>query len=517
METAVQYLVIGAGPAGLQIAQQLAANGREYLVVEAGDAPGQFFTRFPRHRQLISINKRYTGRDDPEFNLRMDWNSLLSDDSELLFTRYSERYFPDADDMVRYLADFARRQDLRIRFNARIVRVERAGSSFGAVDATGDTYRAERVIVATGVSRPNLPAFPGADQAEHYVDVAIDPTEFIDKRVLIVGKGNSALECAENLIESAAVIHLVGPDGLQLAWQTHFVGHVRAVNNNFLDTYQLKSQNAVLDATIQRMDRDAAGYRVQLKFSRSTREHRYDRVILCTGFRFDASIFAEDCPPELTINGRFPALTPGYRSVNVPGLYFAGTITQSIDFKQSTSGFIHGFRYGARALARILEQEAHGRSWPHHSLSGTPSDLTAAIAERVSRTSGLWQQFGVLADVVDVSSPGSARYFEEIPLGYLETFLGDSISDVLVVTLEYGPDHHTTNPFGPRSPEPTGREHDHARPDCYLHPTVRHYRGGDLVSVHHVRDSLENDWDDPELHLDPLRHYLESELATTAS
>ena len=29
------------------------------------------------------------------------------------------------------------------------------------------------------------------------------------------------------------------------------------------------------------------------------------------------------------------------------------------DFKKSTSGFIHGFRYGVRALHRMLEQKYH--------------------------------------------------------------------------------------------------------------------------------------------------------------
>ena len=77
------------------------------MILHAGPAPGTFFRSLPRHRTLISSNKRYTGSTDPEFNLRMDWNSLLSDDPALRFTRYSERYFPPADEMVRYLADFA--------------------------------------------------------------------------------------------------------------------------------------------------------------------------------------------------------------------------------------------------------------------------------------------------------------------------------------------------------------------------------------------------------------------------
>ena len=97
MET--EYLVIGAGPAGLQFGHFLEQAGRDYLILEAGNAPGTFFRTFPRHRQLISINKPHTGWDDPELKLRVDWNSLLSEQGLPLFTDYTPRYFPAADDM----------------------------------------------------------------------------------------------------------------------------------------------------------------------------------------------------------------------------------------------------------------------------------------------------------------------------------------------------------------------------------------------------------------------------------
>jgi hypothetical protein len=53
----MDYLIIGAGPAGLQLGYFLERSGRDYLILEAGSHPGTFFRKYPRHRQLISINK----------------------------------------------------------------------------------------------------------------------------------------------------------------------------------------------------------------------------------------------------------------------------------------------------------------------------------------------------------------------------------------------------------------------------------------------------------------------------
>ena len=66
------YLIMGAGPAGLQLGYYLERAGRDYLILEAGDTPATFFRKFPRHRKLLSSNKVHTGHKDPEINLRWD-------------------------------------------------------------------------------------------------------------------------------------------------------------------------------------------------------------------------------------------------------------------------------------------------------------------------------------------------------------------------------------------------------------------------------------------------------------
>ncbi|HEV2779203.1 MAG TPA: NAD(P)-binding domain-containing protein [Actinophytocola sp.] len=474
MVTTTDYLVIGAGPAGLQLGYFLQRAGRDYLILEAGGTPGGFFRTFPRHRQLLSINKPHTGFNDPELNLRMDWNSLLSDRESLLFTRYTKRYFPNADVMVRYLADYARALGLNIRYDTRVVRVSRTDERFRVLDEQGNTYEAPLLIVATGPAKPYVPTIPGIETAELYGTVTVDPLDFLDQRVLIIGKGNSAFETAGNLIETAAVIHLAGPGSMRAAWRSHHVGQV-------------------LNGLVRGIDRTEQGYRVTVRFARADEtigDLHYDRVIVCTGFRFDSSIFAAGCRPELAIGDRFPAQTSAWESVNVPDLYFAGTLMQARDFPRSASGSIHGFRYCIRALHRILERRYHGSPWPPRGLPADPEALTVALLCRANRASALWQQSGRLCDLV-VPEGSEAAYYEELPCDYVPDSQFGAGGTYFTLTLERGCDRERV---------------------ASLHPVVRHYRHGVLLAEHHVAENLENEWTDQQAHRAPLRAFLDREL-----
>lgn len=508
------YLIIGAGPAGLQLGYLMQRAGVDYQILESTDGVGAFFRQFPRHRQLISINKVHTGETDRERNLRMDWNSLLSDEDELLFTRYSPRFFPPADDYLRYLEDFHTANDLNVLFGQSVERVADDDGGFAVHTAEDVTHRCRALVVATGVSREVVPEIPGIELAERYSETSIDPDDFIDERVLILGKGNSAFETADNLMETTAFIHVAGPSSIHLAWRTHFVGHLRAVNNNFLDTYQLKSQNAILDGDVVSIENDGDEFKVVFSFSRANEVHkelRYDRIITCTGFRFDDSIFDDSCRPAMAINDRFPAMDSGFQSENVPNLYFAGTIMQQRDYKKSTSAFIHGFRYSVRSLFHLLQHE-HGKlDLPAQPVEGNAEALTEHLVTRLNKTSGLWQQFQFLADVVIPTDTGF-DYIEELPVDYVHDHLANDHPEFLIVTLEYGPDHDKVDPFDIDVSRVAQDDSENALNAQYLHPVIRFHRQGELISEHHMAENLENEWDRPDAHVAPLQSYLASSI-----
>ncbi len=88
---------------------------------------GSFFNKYPISRKLISLNKRNTGEINSEFNLRHDWNSLLTNkensEDQLKFTSYSNQNFPHADYLVNYLEDYSNKFNLNVKYNVEISNV----------------------------------------------------------------------------------------------------------------------------------------------------------------------------------------------------------------------------------------------------------------------------------------------------------------------------------------------------------------------------------------------------------
>lgn len=508
---AYRYLIIGAGPAGLQLSYFLQHAGADYLTLEREAVPATFFRKFPRHRRLISLNKVNTVSDDPEIRLRWDWNSLLNHEPQLMFPKYSGEYLPGADDLVRYLTDFQQMHGLQVQYNSPVDRIGRAEDGDGFVVRTpqGVIY-ASCVIAAVGWGAPFIPAIKGIEHAVGYEDVKTDPASFTGQRVLIIGKGNSAFETAHAIFGHASMVHLASRRPLRLAWNTKHPGDVRGQFGAFLDSYQFKTLHSVLDCSIDEIRKVGDRYHVSITYSHAegeTEELEYESVIRCTGFRMDTSVFEDECQPTMEKDGRLPRVRPDWQADGIDGLYFAGTISQIRDFKQASSAFIDGFRYNLRALTAILLERYEGVPLARDEVSADPSALTNLVLDRVNYSSALWTQFEFLCDAIVVDpDTGTAQHYSDLPEDYAVERFGES-EHCYTVTLRWGRADYADVFAIERYPNP-----DRAQESAFIHPVIRHYRYGELVAEKHLLEDLLAQWRRPERHINPLREFFEEQL-----
>ena len=486
----IECCIIGSGPAGLQAGYLLKQKGIDFRILEKSGAVSDFFRNFPRHRTLISVNKPNTGHSNPETQLRYDWNSLINQEGKV-FGDISESYFPNADDYVGYLDDFAAQLSENIRLNCDVTRISKQGDIFNLDCADGSVLQAKRVIVATGFGKPWIPEVKGIETTDNYYDFNTDPEIYKNKRVLIIGKGNSAFETADSLVETAQAIHVVSPEPVSFAWQTHYVGDLRAVNNNFLDTYQLKTQNAMLDGEIDSIVLKDGLYTVTIKMDAAAGHTiilQYDHIIACTGFRFDNSIFAPEIRPEMCPNNKLPLMSCEWESTTAPDLFFAGTITHSRDYRKTMSGFVHGFRHNVACLAEFIAGRVQGGEYPSATLDLNTQTITKQIIDRISLSAGLFLQPGFLGDAIVLSGKNKGQVFQDVPVDWIQTTAPFSDQEFLQITLEFGD-------FGANSFH-VKRQHTifGDTPDPFIHPVIRHYKNGALLATTHLTDHLDSDW-----------------------
>jgi thioredoxin reductase len=508
-----RYLIIGAGPAGLQLSYYLQQAGADYATLEREASPAHFFRKFPRHRRLISINKVHTRSADPEIRLRWDWNSLLSDSPELLFPRFSAEYLPHADDLTRYLEEFQRAYGLNVSYGVTVEGVERAGDGF-LVHTPGAVFRAQCVVVATGWGKPYVPAIPGIEHAVGYEDMQVDPQAFDDHRVLIIGKGNSAFEAATPLLGHAAMVHLASRRPLRLAWNTKHPGDVRGQYGALLDSYQFKTLHSVLDCTIDEIRRVGDHFEALITYTHADGERavlEYESVLRCTGFRMDTAMLDGTCRPEMVNDGRLPALRPDWQSTNVDGMYFAGTIAQARDFKHASSPFIDGFRYNLRVLAAILRERYEGIPLRCDLVTAEPDRLTSLALDRVNWSSALWTQFEYFCDVLLLDDrTGQVAHYKDLPEDYAVSRFSD-VQHYYTIGLRWGREEYPDAFAIGRHPNP-----ERAAESAFIHPVIRRYHGTELVAEQHLLEDLLADWRRPDRHVDPLRAFFARNLSGTA-
>ncbi|MGC2998662.1 flavin-containing monooxygenase [Streptomyces sp. G35A] len=350
----IDVAVIGGGQSGLATAHALLRRGLRPVVLEASDRAAGSWPHYYDSLTLFSPAR---------------YSSLPG----MPFPGADRDRYPHRDEVVAYLTAYAGRLDADIRTNCRVTTVRRTGGAFEVDLEGGDRLSARAVVAASGTfGRPHRPALPGLEEFTGQVLHAADyraPGTFTDCRVVVVGAGNSAVQIAAELAETARVtLATRGPVkfaaqrilGRDLHFWTKHTG---------LDTAPL---GRLLSRPPAQPVLDNGRYRAALAAGRPERRPLFtgvdatklvwpdgereevDAVVLATGYR-------PDLPYLIHLDGALDtAGHPWHReglATGVPGLAFVGLEWQ----RSLSSNSLRGVGRDADRVARRLA--AHLMRW----------------------------------------------------------------------------------------------------------------------------------------------------------
>lgn len=433
-------VVIGSGPAGLQVSYCLDRLGIDHAVISADDEPAGMFRHYPVFQRLVTWTKPHApaSPDDPRYE-RYDWNSLLADDAGHRFLvrdqMRSGSYFPTRAEMQAGIGAFASRTKRRVRYGTVWQATRRTDDGVVLTTSVGE-YVCTAAIFAIGMAQPWRPRIEGLDALPHYVDVR-SPHTYTDRRVLLIGKRNSGFELANGLLTHARQIILVSPRPTRMSVVTHSTAAARARYLQPYEDHALGGGVVVLDGSITRVERHADGHVVHVAGTTTPFELRLevDDVIAATGFTASLGDL-----PALGVatfyHDRLPAQTPFWESATVPGIYFAGALTQgAVGLKKygipSNSAAVHGFRYNARVLARHVAARHFGVHAPEPGV--VPSGVVAHLLTTATWAPDLWNQQSYLAREITVSPDRGCVDRGAVPLAH---FVDESGPDAAAITVE---------------------------------------------------------------------------------
>ena len=462
-------IIVGAGPSALQLAYYFEKNNINYIILEKSNSCASFFNKYPIGNQLISLNKKYTGEINSDFNLRHDWNSLLNEEN-FLFSDITDQLYPEAHHLYNYLNEFSKKFNIQINFEEKVTIINKINISnylYEIITEKG-TYKCKKLIIATGLSKPNYPVnftSPKDHHIKHYAD--LEKNNFIEniqkyknKKVILIGGGNSSYELA-NLFDKVCSTVIILGSSKKLSIVSHYVGDIRSLYLPFLDSFYLKSLNGIdtldknnkyiisinKDTTNENYGKYCIKHAIDMSDYYGNKLTFVDDIIFCTGWTFDKSIFNFDI--STTINGKYPEVSPAFESSDNANLYFIGALMHSRDYRNGSGGFIHGFRYLIKLFLQI--NYTIPISTLCFNFNGNMScyeELAKHMFNRINYASSLYQLYGTMCDIFYYDKEQSKIiYIQDWTINNVD-YLKINNSYINILKLEYGPEETMIHKLG---------------------------------------------------------------------
>jgi len=389
-------IIIGAGPAGLQLAYYFQLYHIDYIILEKNNVVGSFYDKFPHNNKLLFPNY-------PKY----DSYSLLSN---YPFHNHSKLY-PSRDEYFHYLQSFYTHHSLNIMFNQNVTNISFQESLFLYEIKTNDNvFYCDKLIIATGLSIHNIPLckkyISSNNNIKHYNDFPknyfIDQNniiQFQNKSVLLVGYNNSSFELASILKSYTSHILITGNKkdfSINSFFDSDINHQFLDVYNDYIHGYGISFDNKILTDKNVIIESNNKYYIIgdnenQVMFCDSY--VYFDYIIFCTNNLFDFSIF--DKTLNITTNKNYPVLNFNYESVNNNKLFFIGKLMYGFNFKKNNSLFIKGFRY----LIQLFFKKNYMLNFDKTLKYNNHIDLATQIYNRINTHNELFVMYNYIVDI----------------------------------------------------------------------------------------------------------------------
>lgn len=225
----LDVLIVGAGPAGISASLKAIESGLRYLTIER-DEIGGTVAKYPRQKLVMTspvqfpMYGRFNKTELSKENLLEFWHKVLA------------------------------RADFHVRTGESVESITRNESALFDVVTTRQTYRAAHVILALG--RGGTPRKLGVkgEELPKVMYRLIEADHYVNKRIVVVGGGDSAIEAAMGL------------------------GHQRG--NEVTLSYRKDSFSRIKERNVQRLRECVAKNMVKVIFNSVPVEITPDSVIL---------------------------------------------------------------------------------------------------------------------------------------------------------------------------------------------------------------------------------------------
>jgi thioredoxin reductase (NADPH) len=322
--TALDFVIIGAGPTGLACAIEAQKSGLTNVVIEKGCLTNSIF-RFPSQMVFFTT---------PEL-LEIGGLPLVC-----------ERDKPTRSEALKYYRRVVSTYKLDVHQFEEVQSVERIGEHQFRTHSQLGSYDSRNVVISTGYyDNPNLMGIPGEDlpHVSHYYS---EPYPFFGRDVVVIGGKNSAAEAALDLFRGGARVSLIHR-GAEMGKTVKY--WVRPdIENRFKNGEIAAFMNScVVAITPTHVRIDQKGH---------TKEIRADHVFALTGYHSSTKFFE-----QLGIAWDPLTLRPQYNSetyeTNVPGVYLAGSV---VGGRLNGEVFIENGRFHGQVVVEHVRSSPRG-------------------------------------------------------------------------------------------------------------------------------------------------------------